>query len=475
MKKFFLLLVASTIFNVFNSFSQGIIKTSVPPRTAGQKDVLELRCAPIPTVRIGFIGIGMRGIGAVHRMMAIDGVEIKAICDLEQYNLDKAQEAIKKQNHPQASEYTGKNGWKELCERTDIDLIYICTDWETHTPMAVYAMEKGKHVAFEVPGATTVEECWQLVNTAEQTQRHCMMLENCCYDQFELATLNMAQQGVFGEIIHGEGAYIHDLRRLMFNPRLSDNQSYLPGIGQTQSNERGLAGYWNSWRIKYNEEHTGNAYPTHGFGPVCQIMNIHRGDKMNRLVSMSTRQIGLTEYAKKRFGEDSSEAKKDYKMGDMNTTLIYTEKGRTIMIQHDVTSPRPYSRLHVVSGTEGFAQKYPRPVMSIESVNGHSPLSKAAQDSILQVYEHPFYKEAGKRAKELGAIAHGGMDYIMDYRLIYCLRNGLPLDMDVYDAAEWSCLVELTEKSVLNNNAPIEIPDFTRGAWNKLERLKFAE
>lgn len=475
MKKFSLLLITSLILGTLSVFSQDIIPTPTPPREAGQKDILGLRVAPIPTVRIGFIGIGMRGIGAVKRMMAIEGVEIKAICDLEQFNLDKTQEALAEQNRPKAAEYTGENGWKQLCERDDIDLVYICTDWFTHTPMAVYAMQQGKHTAFEVPAATTVEECWQLVDTAEKTQRHCMMLENCCYDKFELATLNMAQDGVFGEIVHGEGAYIHDLRRLMFNPRMSGSQSYLPGIGQTAAVRPGLAGYWNEWRKKYNTDHTGNPYPTHGFGPICQIMNIHRGDKMNRLVSMSTRQIGMTEYAKERFGDDSPEARTDYKMGDMNTTLIMTQKGRTIMVQHDVTSPRPYSRLHTVSGTKAFAQKYPKPVISVESLDGHNPLSPSVQDSLLNVYEHPFYKEAGKRAKELGAIAHGGMDYIMDYRLIYCLRNGLPLDMDVYDAAEWSCLVELSEKSVLNNNAPVEIPDFTRGAWNKLKGLKFAE
>jgi len=475
MKRILLLFVISISLISCNEKQQvSIIKTPVAERPAGQTDVIGLRCDPIPTVRVGFIGIGMRGIGAVNRFMAIEGVEIKAVCDLEQYNLDRAQEAITDQNRPKAEEYTGQDGWMQLCERDDIDLVYICTDWLNHTPMVVYAMEKGKHVAVEVPAATTVNECWQLVNTAEKTRRHCMMLENCCYDKFEMATLNMAQQGLFGEIVHVEGAYIHDLRSLNFNPRTSQKEAYEPTTGDGKKNRPGLSGYWNYWRKNYNIEHTGNPYPTHGLGPVCQILNIHRGDKMNYLVSVSSDQFGMSEYAKEQFGDDSPEAKQSYKLGDMNTTLIKTEKGKTILIQHDVTSPRPYSRIHMVSGTKGFAQKYPVRQLAFEP-DAHNALSKEKMDSLLAVYEHPFYKEAGKKANELGAIAHGGMDFIMDYRLVYCLRNGLPLDQDVYDAAEWSCLVELTEKSVENHGAPVEIPDFTRGAWNKLNGLKFAE
>lgn len=472
MRKCILLIFSLFLISVQILPAQGIIKSNTPKRPTGQTDVLGLKCDPIPTVRVGFIGIGMRGIGAVNRFMAIEGVEIKAICDLEQYNLDRTQDAIAKNNRPKAKEYTGVDGWKQLCENKDLDLIYICTDWLSHTPIAVYGMEQGKHVAVEVPAATTLDECWLLVNTAEKNRKHCMMLENCCYDKFEMATLNMAQQGVFGELVHVEGAYIHDLRSLNFNKRTSQTEAYEPGIGESVKKRPGLTGYWDYWRKKYNIEHTGNPYPTHGLGPVCQILNIHRGDKMNHLISLSSGQFGMTEYAEKRFGKNSPEAKQVYKLGDMNTTLIKTQKGKTIMIQHDVTSPRPYSRIHMVSGTKGFAQKWPTTQIALDS---HRALPRAEMDSVLAVYEHPFYKEAGEQAKKLGAIAHGGMDFIMDYRLVYCLRNGLPLDQDVYDAAEWSCLVELTETSVKNNGAPVEIPDFTRGAWNKLDGLKFAK
>ena len=310
-----------------------------PARPAGQQDVLQLKCDPIDTVRIAFIGVGTRGSGAVKRYTQIDGVKIVALCDLVPAYIERAQNILKEAGLPAAEVYCGEEDlWKKICERDDIDLIYVCTDWELHTPIAVYAMEHGKHVATEVPAALTIDECWQLVNTAEKTRRHCMMLENCCYDFFEMATLNMAQQGLFGEVVHTEGAYNHDLRAYCMND---------------------TTGYHDMWRLKYNAAHTGNPYPTHGLGPIAQIMNIHRGDKMDYLVSVSSDQFGLTDAAILHHGPESDFAKREYKLGDMNTTIIRTAKGKTIMIQHDVTTPRPYSRIHQVVGTRGFAQKYP--------------------------------------------------------------------------------------------------------------------
>ncbi len=422
-----------------------------PARAKGQTNVLQLACPPIDTVRIGFIGLGDRGSSMFRRVLKIEGVKAVALCDLVQERIDSCQEVLRAKNKPLAATYTGVTDWKKVCERNDVDLIYVSTHWQLHTPIAVYAMEHGKHVALEVPAAMTLDECWQLVNTAEKTRRHCMMLENCCYDSFELATLQMAQQNVFGEIVHCEAAYIHDLRWLLF-----DDQK----------------GYWDMWRLKYNTEHTGNPYPTHGMGPVCQILNIHRGDKMNSLVSVSTNQFGLTAYAKEKFGADSKYAKTPYKLGDMNTTVIRTEKGKSIMLQHDVTSPRPYSRIHLVSGTKGFAVKYPERNIALEP-DPHKFMNREQVDSLLKVYEHPFWKELGERARKAGG--HGGMDFIMNYRLIYCLRNGLPLDQDVYDAAEWSSIVHLSEQSVLNGSVAVKIPDFTRGDWNQLKGLTFAK
>lgn len=437
MKTFTTSILITILFYSFLSYSQ-----------SNSNNVIELKCEPIDNVRIGIIGLGMRGSGAVERYIHIDNIKIVAICDIIPGNVEKCQKILTKNGFPEAITYTGENDWKKVCERDDIDLIYVCTHWDLHTPIAVYAMEHDKHVAVEVPAALTIEQCWELVNTAERTRKHCMQLENCNYDFFEMATLNMAQKGLLGEIVHCEGAYIHDLRFLNFDEN----------------------GYWDMWRLKHLEKEDGNTYPTHGLGPLCHIMNIHRGDKMNYLVSMSTDQFGMSLYAKNKFGDSSEYATREYKKGDMNTTLIKTENGKTILIQHDVTSPRPYSRLHAISGTKGFAQKYPQKGIALEP-NAHRFLSESQLDSLLIEYAHPIVKEIEEKAKEVGG--HGGMDYIMDYRLIYCLRNGLPLDQDVYDAAEWSAIIELSRRSVENNSEPIKIPDFTRGAWENINKVTY--
>ena len=422
------------------------IKVETPARPAGQEDVIQLVTPKIDTVRVGFIGLGMRGPGAVARWTHIPGTKIVALCDLLPERVEKSQEILKNAGLPEAASYSGsEEAWKQLCERDDIDLVYIATDWKHHAAMGVYAMEHGKHVAIEVPAAMNIAECWQLVDTAEKTRRHCIMLENCCYDPFALTTLEMARQGVLGEIMHVEGAYIHDLRSMYFA-------------------EESEGGYHNHWGKRYSIEHTGNPYPTHGLGPACQILDIHRNDRMEYLVSMSTHQAGMSEYARKRFGENSPEARQKYKLGDVNTTLIHTAKGKTIMLQYNVSTPRPYSRLQTVCGTLGFAQKYPVPCIALDS-HGDTPLEGEALEQVLTLYKHPFSATIGEEAHRKGL--PNEMNYVMDYRLIYCLRNGLPLDMDVYDAAEWSCITELSEKSVLNGSIPVEIPDFTRGVWEK--------
>jgi len=420
-----------------------------PPRPEGQTDVIELRCDPIDTVHVAFIGLGGRGKGAVRRYTFLEGVKIVALCDLVPENLEKAQEILLEKGLPEADTYSGTEDWKKVCEREDVDLIYVCTHWDLHTPIAVYAMEQGKHVATEVPAAISIEECWQLVNTAEKTRRHCMQLENCNYDFFELATLNMVRQGLLGEIVHAEGAYIHDLRASNFN---EEN------------------GYWDMWRLRHNQKRNGNLYPTHGFGPICHILNIHRGDKMEYLVSLASDQYGMSEFAKKKFGEDSDYGTREYARGDMNTTLIKTAKGKSIMIQHDVTSPRPYSRIHLLSGTKGFVQKWPVQGIALEPF-GHEFLGEEEMAQVLADYEHPITKEVGELARKVGG--HGGMDFTMDYRLIHCLRNGLPLDQDVYDAAEWSAITELSEKSIENQSMPVKMPDFTRGAWQKVDVVTY--
>ena len=432
-----------------------LIETAIAKRPAGQKDVLGLRLAPMPVVRVGFIGLGMRGPGAVERFTHLDGVEIKAICDLHPERVEKSQAILKKAGLPEAATYTGsEEAWKELCDRPDIDLVYIATDWARHAPMMIYAMQKGKHVACEVPAVTSLQEAWDVVNTAERTQRHCMMLENCVYDFFELTTLNMAQQGLFGEVLSAKGAYIHNLEPFW---------KYYEG----------------NWRLKFNQEHRGDVYATHGLGPACWVLNIHRGDRMEYLTSMDVPATSLPRFMKQKMGVENPVVKN----GEMTQTLIKTALGKTIYIEHNVTSYRPYDRMYQVSGTDGFANKYPvegyalRPteqnlkaVPNHEDLKSHDFVSEATKTELMNKYQHPIQKEIAEKAKKVGG--HGGMDFIMDYRLIYCLRNGLPLDMDVYDLAEWSTMGELTRLSLEHQSAPVAMPDFTRGAWKRIKGLQ---
>lgn len=432
----------------------GVIVFDEPAPAKGQEDMLLFAADPIDTVRTGFIGLGMRGPDAVRRFTYIDGAKVVALCDLEADRVARSQEILAGRGKPAAAEYSGEDGWKQLCERDDIDLVYICTNWQTHVEMAVYAMECGKHVAVEVPAAMSVAECWRLVDTSERTRKHCMMLENCVYDFFELTCLNMAQQGLFGEVLHAEGAYIHNLEPFW---------DY----------------YHDNWRLDFNQKHSGDVYATHGFGPDCQVLNIHRGDKLEYLVSMDTKSVVGLEVAKEKMGVDT------FANGDQTSTLVKTRNGKTVLIQHNVYTPRPYDRMYQLVGTKGFADKYPNSAFAFEpdqiadaaaeydNLSSHSYVPREVRDSLMAKYKHPIAKEIEEKARKVGG--HGGMDFIMDYRLIWCLRNGKPLDMDVYDAAEWSCLGELTAASIANGSKPVKIPDFTRGRWNKVDGLKLAE
>ena len=429
---------------------------NTPPRPADQQSMLGFAAEPIDhDVRIGLIGLGDRGTGAVKRLPHVEGAVIVALCDLYPDRVEKAQNILQKRfNYKALHEFSGPEGYKELCALDDVDLVYLAVPWNLHTTMAVYAMEQGKHVAVEVPAATSIEECWQLVNTSERTRRHCMMLENCCYDFFEITCLNMAQEGLFGEIVHTEGSYCHNL-------------------------EPFWDGYQGDWRMTYNKDHHGDVYPTHGIGPVAQVLNIHRGDKMDVLVSMDTDAFAGQAMADKRYGEGVVE---HYANGDNTMTFIRTRKGKTILIEHSVVTPRPYDRMYQLQGTKGLANKYPNEGIAIfdealvnidsEDLEAENYLPDAERDAIMEKYKHPILKQFGEKALEVGG--HGGMDFIMDSRLIYCLQHGLPLDQDVYDAAEWSCLVELTEVSINHGNMPVVMPDFTRGEWDKTPGLTFA-
>ena len=442
----------------------GTIIVKNPERPTGQKSVLGLTAPKMETVRVGFVGLGMRGPGAVERFTYIPGTHIIALCDYEEARAEKCKELLRKASMPKAAVDFGDKGYEELCKRDDIDLVYISADWFAHFSIAKCAMENGKHVAIEVPSAMTLQECWSLIDMSEKFRLHCFILENCCYDWFEMNTLNMAQQGVFGEIIRAQGAYIHNLG------------AFWDYYWKNGKNDK------LGWRLDYNMKHRGDVYATHGLGPVAQVLDIHRGDRMETLVAMDTKSVIGKELVEKRTGQECSELRN----GDHTTTMIRTVNGKVIEIQHNVMTPQPYKRMYQLTGTKGFANKYPVDGYAldveqltvsgiqpeIDNLNSHSFLPETEMKSLTEKYWHPILKKYGETAREVGG--HGGMDFVMDSRLVYCLQNGLPLDMDVYDLAEWCCLAELGELSMDNGCAAVAFPDFTRGEWNVMKGYKHA-
>jgi predicted dehydrogenase len=399
---------------------------------------------PVQRVRLGLIGLGHQGSSHLRNFLRIPGLEVKALCDLVPAKVDKALAAIQEAGAPRPATFTGgPEEWKKLCD-LDLDLVYVVTPWDLHAPMCLDAMRKGKHAATEVPMAPTIDECWQLVEAAEKTKRHCVMMENCNYDREEMMILNMVRKGLFGELLHAECGYLHDLRALKLSP------TYYEG----------------KWRLQESIARNGDLYPTHGLGPVAQWLDVNRGNRLDYLVSMATKSRGLNLWAAEHIGKDSAEARQTYALGDVVNTLIRTTRGETILVTHDTNAPRPYSRRILLQGTKGVVEKYPAPprihVEGVSKEHAWDDLQKFASE-----YEHPIWKSLQEESKGLG---HGGMDYIEDLRLVQCLRAGAPMDMDVYDGAMLSSVSELSEKSIAGRT-PVECVDFTRGAWQKRPAL----
>lgn len=448
-------------------WDKGTIVVETPDRAPGQEHALGLTVPKMETVRVAFVGLGMRGPGAVERFSQIPGVEVVALCDYDPSRAEKCQSYLEKAGLLPATIYSGADGYKELCARPDIDLVYIAPDWDHHFPIAKCALENGKHAAIEVPSAMNLEQCWELIDLSEKNRKHCMILENCCYDWFELDALNMAQAGLFGEIIRAQGAYIHCL------------DPFWPYYWSDPDNDPDRLG----WRMKYNMENRGDVYPTHGLGPVAQALDIHRGDRFTVLTAMDTKSVRGKEYVEQKTGRPC----KEYRNGDHTTTLMRTANGKVVEIQHNVMTPQPYNRLYQLTGTKGLANKYPVQGLAIEpsqlkasgyetpkidDLSAHSFMPKEEMDALRERYRHPIIKKYGEMAEKVGG--HGGMDFFMDARLVYCLQNGLPLDMDVYDMAEWCSLAELGTLSMDNNCAAVEFPDFTRGHWADVKGFNHA-
>ena len=398
----------------------------------------QFKTTSIPTVRVGFVGVGGMGSAHVQNYLNIEGVEVKAICDVVPAKVERAQKWVVEAGQPMPTGYSkGLEDFRRMCETEELDLVMTATPWEWHVPVCLAAMKNGKHAATEVPAAMSIEGCWELVETAEKLKKHCQMMENCCYDRIELMTLNLVRKGVLGEVLHAEAGYLHDLRGVKFSKE-----------------GEGL------WRRAWAQKLNGNLYPTHGLGPVAQCMNVNRGDAFDYLVSLSSPARGLHEYAVATFGADSPQAKERYVLGDVNTSLIKTKLGKTIILIHDTNLPRPYTRINLVQGSHGLAHKWP------DRIYVEGKADKAHQwddfEKFAAEFEHPLWKAIASKGEGRG---HGGMDYIEDYRLIQSLRRGEPLDQDVYDAAAWSAVVGASAQSVTGKGKPVAIPDFTRGKW----------
>jgi hypothetical protein len=431
-----------------------LLGASLVPRPAAgaPPSPLQRRRAPAPDplvapkmdeVRIAMVGVGLQGTSHVENLLRVPGARITAVCDIVDAKVRNAQQLVVGAGQKEPAAYSrGPRDFERLCETEDVDLVYTSTPWEWHVPVCLSAMKNGKHAATEVPAAMTLEDCWALVDAAETHKRHCVMMENCNYGRSELMVLNMVRKGVFGEILHAEGGYLHDLRAVKFEP----------------ANE-GL------WRRAWSRTHNANLYPTHGLGPVANCMDINRGDRFEYLVSMSSPSRGLQLYAAEHFPEGAPERAERFALGDVNTSLVRTARGRTILVSHDTNLPRPYSRINMVQGTRGLFQGYPDRVY-IEGRSKEHTWDEAA--AYREEFDHPLWKELERDAQGAG---HGGMDYLEDYRLITCLREGLPTDMNVYDAAALSAVVELTGRSVARKSAPVDFPDFTRGRWKTYPSL----
>ena len=398
----------------------------------------------IKKVRVAIIGVGNRGsvlLQMFQYLVENDHAEIIAISDISEKKVNNVSDKLSEFQRRKADLYYKSNeDWKKVCDRDDIDLVLIATPWELHTSMAVYAMENGKHVACEVPAAYTLEDCWKLIEVSERTKKHFMMMENCNYNEEELWVLNMIQEGVFGDLTHAEGAYLHDLRALLLHENYYEGQ----------------------WRLHEHAERNGNFYTTHGLGPISFYLKIGRGDTFSHLTSMSSRELNLSLAAKQ-----VNHPITTYKCGDMNNTMIKTEKGKTILLQFDVHSGRPYSRINKVVGTKAVHEGYPsRLYIDSEKLEswGHKWLKKEEYSRYRNKYQHPIIQKL-KSVSQAFKQGHGGMDFVMIYRLIRCINLGLPLDINLYDSVMWSAITPLTEISVVSNSQSIKIPDFTAGGW----------
>lgn len=411
-------------------------------------------------VRIGFIAIGLRGQTHLEEMLKRNDVEIVAMADPDKAMMKKAQALVSKYNKKSPKEYTnGPYDYRNLLNREDIDAVFVSSPWEWHLPHGVEAMEAGKTVAMEVSGAVKLQDCWDFVNASERTGIPLMALENVCYRRDIMAVFNMVKKGMFGELLHLQGGYQHDLRGVLFNDGIT---AYGPGV---EFGEKGVSEA--RWRTLHHANRNGELYPTHGLGPVASMIDINRGNRLTRLSSIATKSRGLNRYIENhpKGGKDHPNAKTNFKLGDIVTTQIQCENGETIVLSHDTSSPRPYNLGFRVQGTNGLWQEYKagQPDAGFIHFEDKSPHHQWENSKpYIEQYDHPLWKKYESSAAQSG---HGGMDYFVDNAFIECIKRGVPFPFDVYDLATWYAITPLSEKSIEEKGQVQDIPDFTKGSW----------
>ncbi|MDQ3534671.1 MAG: Gfo/Idh/MocA family oxidoreductase [Bacteroidota bacterium] len=395
--------------------------------------------------RIGFIGVGLRGTNHLQNLLFRNDVMVPAICDIDQERNKIALEMISKAGLPKPEVYAdGEFAYLKMLERGDIDGVIIATPWELHTPMAVATMKAGKYAGVEVSAANTLEECWDLVNTSEQTKMPCMILENVCYRRDIMAILNMVRQGLFGELLHLQCGYQHDLRKVKFEPGVEFGEK---GVHEAR------------WRTLHSVFRNGDLYPTHGIGPIGTFLNINRGNRFVSLTATATKARGLHEYIVETGGKDHPNAQVEFKLGDVITSVIKTANGESIVVTHDTNLPRPYSLGFRVQGTKGIWMNDGDTIY----IEGKSPAHEwESSKAYLDAYDHPLWKRYQEKATGSG---HGGMDFFVLHAFVEAVKRKAPVPLDVYDAAAWSVISPLSELSIAGGGTPQFFPDFTRGHW----------
>ncbi|MGE3819138.1 MAG: Gfo/Idh/MocA family protein [Isosphaeraceae bacterium] len=422
---------------------------------------------PLDTVRVGFVGVGVKGSAHVGNLLHMEGVELRAVCDVREIQCAEAQrQAERLGKRPPTAYFRGERDFERLCAEEELDLVYTATPWEWHVPVCLAALNSGKHAATEVPAAITLEDCWNLVEASERSGKHCVMMENVNYRRDEMTILNMVRKGLLGELVHGEAGYRHDTRWL----KIRDEGDGL-------------------WLGAHHAQRNGNLYPTHGLGPLAWYMNVNRGDRFDYLVSMSSNARGMNLYAREHLPQGHPKRERNYINGDVNSSLIRTVNGLTIVLTHDTDLPRPYSRGNLVQGTRGIVQGFPEFKVCLEG-DSHQHAWEPGS-AYLERHEHPYWKhvwEAGlgvvTNHPPIGPVLEGATwdwrperermsgDFLEDYRLIQALLKGIPPDYDVYDAASWSAVTALSEASVKDRSRPVDFPDFTRGKWKSAKPVE---